>query len=149
MTHGNDEPDGLETVLAAMVALARFDEERARFYLDLILARLNERVRRALEAMRMQKYEYQSEFARKYYGQGRQEGFAEGLNQGKAEGKAEGEAKILLKMIRLKGFALTPELEDRIHRCTDPTELEGWADRLLEARTLDEVFAPAERVTPR
>jgi len=93
MTHGNDEPDGLETVLATMVALARFDEERARFYLDLILARMNERVRRALEAMRMQKYEYQSEFARKYYGQGKQEGFAEGLHLGKAEGKAEGEAK--------------------------------------------------------
>ena len=65
MTHGNDEPDGLKTVLAAMMALARLDDERARFYTDLILARMNERVRRALEAWMMQGYEYQSEFARK------------------------------------------------------------------------------------
>ena len=39
-----------------------------------ILARRNERVRNALEALNMQSYEYQSEFARKYYGQGTIEG---------------------------------------------------------------------------
>jgi hypothetical protein len=130
MTHGNDEPDGLETVLAAMVALARFDDERARFYLDLILARLNERVSRALEAMRMQKYEYQSEFARKYYGQGKQEGFAEGLNlgeaRGKAEGKAEGEARAVLAVLEARGIEVPTKVREVVLSCTDLTQLDAW-----------------------
>jgi hypothetical protein len=48
-------------------AISGLDEERSRFYLDLLLNSVNEATRRALEAM-MKGYEYQSEFAKKYYG---------------------------------------------------------------------------------
>jgi hypothetical protein len=68
LAHGNEPKRGLDAVLAAFIAMAHLDDERARLYLDLILARLDKKTRRALEAMRMQKYEYQSEFAKKYYG---------------------------------------------------------------------------------
>ena len=159
MTHGNDEPDGLETVLATMVALARFDEERARFYLDLILARMNERVRRALEAMRMQKYEYQSEFARKYYGQGKQEGFAEGLHLGKSEGKAEGEAKgkaegeakgkaegearAILAVLEARGLKVPARVREVVQSCTDLAQLDAWVRAAVTAPSAEALLSPA------
>jgi hypothetical protein len=150
MTHGNDEPDGLETVLAAMVALARFDDERARFYLDLILARLNERVSRALEAMRMQKYEYQSEFAKKYYGQGKQEGFAEGLQQGEltgeargeARGKAEGEARAVLAVLEARGLAVPARVREVVLSCTDLVQLDAWIRAAVSASSAETLVEP-------
>jgi len=159
MTHGNDEPDGLDTVLAAMVALARFDDERARFYLDLILARLNERVRRALEAMRMQKYEYQSEFAKKYYGQGKQEGFAEGLSQGEAKGKAEGEAKgkaegeargqargeaqAILAVLEARGLEVPAKVRKAVLSCTDLAQLDAWVRAAVSVPNAAALLTPA------
>ncbi len=166
MTHGNDEPDGLETVLAAMVALARFDDERARFYLDLILARLNERVRRALEAMRMQKYEYQSEFAKKYYGQGKQEGFAEGLSlgeakgkaeglslgkaegeakgkaEGKAEGEARGEAQAILAVLEARGLEVPAKVRKVVLSCTDLAQLDAWVRAAVTTPSAEALLAP-------
>jgi hypothetical protein len=138
-THGNDEPDGLETVLAAMVALARFDDERARFYLDLILARLNERVSRALEAMRMQKYEYQSEFARKYYGQGRQEGFAEGLSQG----EARGEAQAILAVLEARGLKVPAKVREAVLACSDLTRLQAWVRAAVTVPSAAALLTPA------
>jgi flagellar biosynthesis/type III secretory pathway protein FliH len=150
MTHGNDEPDGLDTVLAAMVALARFDDERARFYLDLILARLNERVRRALEAMRMQKYEYQSEFAKKYYGQGKQEGFAEGLSLGKVEGKAEGEARgkaegeaqAILAVLEARGLEVPAKVRKAVLSCTDLAQLDAWVRAAVSVPSAAALLTP-------
>jgi hypothetical protein len=46
-------------------------------------------LRRILEA-RMQGYEYQSDFARKYYGQGRKEGRQAGRKEGRQAGRKEG-----------------------------------------------------------
>ena len=54
-------------------ALRGLEDERARFYGDLVLNFLNEAARRALEAM-MKGYEYQSDFAKKYVAQGRDQG---------------------------------------------------------------------------
>jgi hypothetical protein len=63
----------LEIADAAVEAISQLPEDRRRLYLDIILMALPEALRRILEA-RMQGYEYQSDFARKYYGQGRAEG---------------------------------------------------------------------------
>ncbi len=51
-------------------------------YFDLVLASLSKAARQELQAMDPAKYEYQSEFARRYVAQGRAEG--------KVEGKVEG-----------------------------------------------------------
>ena len=82
-------------------------------------------------------YEYQSDFARKYIAQGKAEGKAEG----KALGKAEGEARLLLKLLRVKGFTVPAELAARIESCMDLDQLELWAERILTATTLDDIFA--------
>jgi hypothetical protein len=55
-------------LLAQMVSLG-LDAERSKLYCDLVLHSLPEAARRALQAMDASKYQYQSEFARRYYGQ--------------------------------------------------------------------------------
>src|SRR5215470_13554786 len=61
MAHGESEY-GAAIATAVLPAVARLDDERARFYGDLVLNSLNEATRRALETM-MKGYEYQSDFA--------------------------------------------------------------------------------------
>lgn len=50
------------------------DEERSRLYYDLILASVSNKVRQELLSMDPAKYEYQSEFAKRYIALGEQEG---------------------------------------------------------------------------
>ena len=63
----------LEIAELAIAAIAKLPADQARLYLDVIMMALPAALRQILEA-RMQGYEYQSDFARKYYGQGREEG---------------------------------------------------------------------------
>jgi hypothetical protein len=79
----------LEIAEVAIEAISQLPEDRRRLYLDVILTALPEALRRILEA-RMQGYEYQSDFARKYYGQGRKEGRHEGRKEGRKEGRQKG-----------------------------------------------------------
>jgi len=80
-------------------------------------------------------YEYQSEFAKRYLSQGR----AEGRDEGRVEGRAEGEAMLLSKLLALKFGALDHATTERL-RAASTTELERWADRILTATSLDELF---------
>jgi hypothetical protein len=79
----------LEIAEIAIQAIARLPEDQVRLYSDVILSALPAEFRRILEA-RMQRYEYQSDFARKYYGQGMSEGLEKGRQEGKEEGRQEG-----------------------------------------------------------
>src|SRR5262249_38203104 len=84
MAHGETEQGG--TIAGALLpAIAGLDEERARFYFDLLINSVTEATQRALEAM-MKGYEYQSDFAKKYV--------------------TEGEARALLTVLEARGFAV-------------------------------------------
>ena len=65
-----DHAPGQTYSLAASAGVE--DEDRKAMYADLVLSSLSEAVRRALDPD--MKYEYQSEFARRYFSQGREEG---------------------------------------------------------------------------
>lgn len=121
---------------SAHLASLGLDAERGRLYFDLVSNSLSEAARRALKAMDPAKYEYQSEFARRYISLGREEGKAEG----KAEGVAEGRAEILIKLLGLRFGALPPGAEARI-RSAGIDELDRLAARVLTAQTLEDVFA--------
>jgi hypothetical protein len=69
-------------------------------------------------------YEFQSEFAKKYA----------------AEGRKDGEQKILLRQLTVKFGELPDGILQRI-RAADDAYLERWAERILVARTIDDVFA--------
>jgi predicted transposase/invertase (TIGR01784 family) len=64
---------------------------------------------------------------------------AKALEQGRMVGRAEGEAAILLRLLTRRFGPLTPEVQARLVGATTD-ELELWADRVLNAPTLDDVF---------
>lgn len=131
--HGR-EPGAEHIALAALAASRDLDSERDVLYPDFVLALLGEVARKALEQlMQARDYEYQSEFARKYFHGGKAEG--------KAEGATETRQKLLLRLLRHKGFAVDAAVETRVTDCKDDDQLDTWADRMLTATSLDEVFA--------
>jgi len=136
MAHGRDAntAHAIEIALAAQSASVALDADRAKIYLDLILNSLGEAARQALMTMDAQKYEYQSEFARKYV----------------AVGLAEGRVALLQRLLTVRFGALDTSTLDRMQHATID-ELDAIGERLLVARTLKEVLdaaAPPPRVVP-
>ena len=84
------------------------------------------------EFMSLHGHEFQSEFAKRYAAEGRKEGRKEGLE--------EGQQKILIKQLTVKFGELPDPILQRI-RAADDEHLERWAERILVARTIDDVFA--------
>lgn len=121
LVHGN-RPEGLRTVIAAIEALARLGDKRARVGYDLIFASLDVDGRQRLEvAMPLSKwimeYEYQSDFARKYYG--------EGLNEG-----LQAFHQVVRDLATKKLGELSPEQSARIEQCTKLNALAAAATAL-------------------
>ena len=132
MAHGNDE-DGAKAAriaLAAQVASLSLDEDRSRLYLDLVLASLSEAAKKELRSMDPAKYEYQSDFAKKYIALGRQ------------EGRVLGQAAVLARLLTRRFGALAPEAAARI-AAASVDELDTIADRLLVAQSIEEALGPA------
>jgi hypothetical protein len=71
MAHGDTEK-GAAIASAVLPVLGGLDDDRGRFYYDLVCNSLNEAARKALDE-KMKGYEYQSDFAKKYVAQGRAE----------------------------------------------------------------------------
>jgi hypothetical protein len=121
MAHGRDrDTDKAQRIaVAALSAAADLDPDRIRLYLDLVLSSLSEAARRSFGDMHHIDYEYQSDFARKYfYG---------------------GQAAVVLKLLQLKFGPLSDELAARV-RAGSPKELDTWTERVLTASTVDEVL---------
>ena len=70
---------------------------------------------------------------------GRALGRKEGLEQGLEQGKLRGEAHLLLRLLERKFGAIPDELTTRVLDAGFD-ELDLWGARVLDARTLDEVF---------
>lgn len=69
-----------------------------------------------------------------------QMGRAEGIRIGKAEGKAE----MLLKMMRRRFGALSPDAEERV-RSAGVDQLDVWSDRFFDAERPEDMFEPPAR----
>jgi hypothetical protein len=134
MAHGEREV-GATIAAAVLPAIQGLDDDRARFYLDLVYNSLNGAARRSLEAM-MKSYEYQSDFAKRYVAQGRTEGRAEG----RAEGRTEEAARNLLTVLRARGFAVPEPVRARILAEKDPERLEQWLEKAVVATSVTAVI---------
>lgn len=119
--------EGATIAAAVLPAVGGLDEDRARFYYDLVYNSLNEAARWSLEAM-MKGYEYQSDFAKKYVAQGR------------AEGRAEEAARMLLTVLRARGIAVPDAVRERILSEKDPEQLERWAEKAAVATSVAAVL---------
>src|SRR5262245_11124592 len=134
MAHGETE-QGATIASAVLPAIRELDDDRARFYYDLVYNSLNEAARHALEAM-MKGYEYQSDFAKKYVAQGR----TEGRTEGRAEGRAEEAACALLTVLRVRGIAVPDAVRERILAQKDPERLERWLEKAAVAASVTAVI---------
>ena len=68
------------------------------------------------------------------------EGKAEGIQIGVAKGKAEGKADMLLRFLRLR-FGVVPETTLATVMGASEDQLNEWAEKVLDASTLEGVFA--------
>jgi len=124
LAHGQEEA-GVKVALAAIGAADTLDDQQGRLYTDLVLSAMSEATRSALEDMMASgNYEYQSDFAKKYF------------SQGKAEGKAE----VLLKIFGGRGIAVSEQQRRKVLACSDIPTLDRWIDRAFQVRTADETL---------
>jgi hypothetical protein len=130
MAHGETE-QGATIAAAVLPAIRGLDDDRARFYYDLVYNSLNEAARRELEGM-MKGYEYQSDFAKKYVAQG----LAEGLTQGRAKEAANN----LLSVLRVRGIVVSDAVREHILAQKDPERLERWLEKAAVATSVTEVI---------
>ena len=71
----------------------------------------------------------------------REEGRHEGLERGVRQGRVQGERAVLERQLRRRFGLLPPAAAERLRRAS-AGEIEAWADNVLDADTLDEVFRP-------
>ena len=69
---------------------------------------------------------------------GHQQGHQAGHQQGHQEGHQEGEASILLRLMERKFGTVPEKLRERIQQ-TDAQTLLDWSERILTAKTPEEV----------
>ena len=85
----------------------------------------------SLQEMRAMLAERVKSWTEEWKRQGMQEGLQQGLQQGKAE--------ILKRQLEKRFGALPAPILDRVHKAS-ASELDDWAEKLLDAGTLEEVF---------
>jgi flagellar biosynthesis/type III secretory pathway protein FliH len=71
--------------------------------------------------------------------QGRESGLREGLEKGLEKGRAEGQRNLLAKQLKLKFGPLDAAAEARLAGASS-AQLNRWAERVLTAGSLDEIW---------
>jgi predicted transposase YdaD len=130
----------LEIAEVAINAISQLPADRSRLYLDVIMMAVPAAIRQILEA-RMQGYEYQSDFARKYYGQGREEG--------RQEGREEGLRAAVVALARTKCKQLSDDDIAAIEAISDQGLLTELVTSLGKVRRASEARAALDRALAR
>jgi hypothetical protein len=129
-----DDPRCAQQALWTLEALASWDQDAEGRLADILQAALTVAVRDRMEdLMRTGKYEYQSDFAKKYFARGREEG--------REEGRAVGQARALLLVLRSRGIDLPDDVIARIGNERDEARLDAWIRRAVTAVDVDDLFA--------
>jgi hypothetical protein len=143
VVHGHGK-HAVEGALRAIEAALAIEPEKRKLYVDVVIAALKPGAQKQVEEMMMQKYEYQSEYARRYVQQGREEGKAEGREEGKAEGreqgKAEGRAEGVLRVLEARGLTVPRNVAERILACRDLETLDIWLTRAVAVPNAEAIF---------
>ena len=120
---------GFDVALAALTAAADLDDERAMLYCEWIQIAVSDSVRQKLEEeMRIQDYEFQSEFAKRY------------LSLGREEGRVAGRAESVLRILKVRKMEVSETQRSQILRCTDADLLDRWIERAVTVERTEELF---------
>jgi hypothetical protein len=91
-----------------------------------VLTVLPAAAREYLEAlMRTAPIRYESDFAKRYFG----------------EGEAQGKAQSVMAVLEARGLDISAEARERIYGCTDIDQLDAWVRRAVAVDKADELFA--------
>jgi hypothetical protein len=66
----------------------------------------------------------------------REEGLRTGMRKGLRTGRREGEAEILIRLLEKRFGKLPESVRPRVRQASQ-SQLEAWADRILEAQSID------------
>jgi hypothetical protein len=129
-----DDPRCAQQALWTLEALASWEDDADGRLADILQAALTVAVLERMEdLMRTGKYEYQSDFAKKYFSRGREEG--------REEGRAAGQARALLLVLRSRGIDVPDDVIARIDGERDEARLDAWTRRAVSAVDIDDLFA--------
>jgi hypothetical protein len=138
LVHGN-RPDGARATLTAFAALSSLTGDEAATCYDLLRATLDEAARRVLEQeMLSRNHEYQSDFARRYFGEGRQQGRLEEARElllCVAARHALADDELAARVVACDDRELLRELTLALAACADRTAAERIIARLPTARS--------------
>jgi hypothetical protein len=124
MAHGNTERE-VEIARAAYPVVVGLDEERAKFYADLIDSSISEAARRALEDwMNSGSYEYRGPFAKKHI----------------AEGVRRGRAQAVIDVLEGRGIEVPEVARQRVLNSADSGEVDQWLRRAIVVKSAIELF---------
>lgn len=118
---------GARQVLDALASPGVTDTNRFRA-MTIILKLAPDDARQMMEAL-MRTTEYEKTFIEQIH------------DEGEAKGKAEGKAEAVLRILDVRGVALTAAERQQVTASTDPAQLDRWFDRAITATTATEVFA--------
>ena len=82
---------------------------------------------------------YVTSVERMFIEQGVVQGRQEGLNQGLSQGRQEGQLELVTRQLTRR-FGPLPEWATARLQAADASQLEQWADRVLDAPSLEAVF---------
>ncbi len=60
-------------------------------------------------------------------------------DEGMRQGRVDGERTVLERLLRRRFGPLSPAVAERLHGASAP-DLEAWAENVLDARAVDDVF---------
>lgn len=124
LAHGA-RPDRQPVFDALLAALDVVDHDHASLYADVVLTVLPTAARDYLEAlMTATNYQYQSDFARRYFERGR----------------ATGEARAVLAFLEARGIEVPADVRESITDCTDVDQLDVWVRRAATADKAHDLF---------
>ncbi|WP_345581799.1 hypothetical protein [Streptomyces prasinosporus] len=66
--------------------------------------------------------------------------FEEKYLEGRAEGEARGEARGILRVLEVRGLAISDDVRARITTCTDLDRLNDWLDRSGTVERAEDLF---------
>lgn len=101
-------------VRAVLGALDVLPEDSQKLYWDFLVARSPVLARKALEARMIKGYEYQSDFARKFYSQGLARGRREARAKWRERGREEGRRRAIVDIVGARLPGLRDELASRL-----------------------------------
>ncbi|MYG12296.1 MAG: DUF4351 domain-containing protein, partial [Gammaproteobacteria bacterium] len=119
--------------------LFRLIPDWTRLFID-IYADLSDNERRSYREQHPEESKVIAGLNQRARDEGRQEGMRRGRREGMQLGRIEGERAVLERLLRRRFGTLPPMVGARLGSAS-ATDLEAWADKVLDAATLEEVFS--------